>query len=74
MTVWGRRIFGQFRLVVLTLLTILALLVLVAFFPPDGNERAEWAQFIGRLHPLAVHFPIALMLLVTKLKKRKKNK
>jgi uncharacterized membrane protein len=34
------------------------------FLPPDGNERAEWAQFIGRFHPLAVHFPIALILLV----------
>jgi uncharacterized membrane protein len=24
----------------------------------------EWAQFIGRFHPLTVHFPIALILLV----------
>jgi uncharacterized membrane protein len=38
--------------------------MLVAFFPPDGNERADWAQFIGRFHPLAVHFPIALFLLM----------
>jgi uncharacterized membrane protein/mono/diheme cytochrome c family protein len=37
---------------------------LVAFFPPDGRERAEWVQFIGRFHPSLVHFPIALFLLV----------
>ena len=43
---------------------IFIVFALVVFFPPDGNERAEWAQFIGRFHPLAVHFPIALILLV----------
>ena len=32
--------------------------------PPDGTERAELAQFIGRFHPLLVHGPIALILLV----------
>ena len=64
MTVWGHRISGQIRLVFLTLPFILIVLVLAVFFPPDGNERAEWAQFIGRFHPLAVHFPIALLLLV----------
>src|SRR5262245_31289010 len=31
--------------------------------PPDGIERAELAQFVGRFHPLAVHLPIALLLL-----------
>ena len=64
MTVWGHRISGQLRLVFLTLPFILIVLVLVVFLPPDGNERAEWAQFIGRFHPLVVHFPIALILLV----------
>ena len=34
------------------------------FLPPDGVERAAWAQFIGRFHLLTVHFPIALILLV----------
>jgi len=42
---------------------IFIVLVLLVLLPPDGNERAEWAQFIGRFHPLAVHFPIALVLL-----------
>ena len=43
---------------------ILVLSALVTFLPPDGNERAEWMQFIGRFHPLLVHFPIALFVLV----------
>ena len=38
--------------------------VLLVVLPPDGIERTEWMQFIGRFHPLAVHFPIALILLV----------
>lgn len=46
------------------LLPILAVAALVAFWPPDGNERGQLAQFIGRFHPLFTHFPIALFLLV----------
>ena len=64
MTVWGYRISGQIRLGLLTLALILIVAGLLVLLPPDGNERAEWAQFIGRFHPLAVHFPIALILLV----------
>ena len=61
MTLWGHRVS---RLRLLVLVTILIVLVLLLFLPPDGNERAKSAQFIGRFHPLAVHFPIALILLV----------
>jgi uncharacterized membrane protein len=61
---WGQRVSGQFRLRLLTLAPILIVAVMVTVLPPDGNERAEWAQFIGRFHPLMVHFPIALILLV----------
>jgi len=64
MTVWGHRISAQFRLGLLTLAPMLIVVALLVFFPPDGNERSEWAQFVGRFHPLAVHFPIALVLLV----------
>ncbi|MGH8020990.1 MAG: DUF2231 domain-containing protein, partial [Opitutaceae bacterium] len=39
------------------------LLIAALFFPPDGNERSDWIQFIGRFHPLIVHLPIALILL-----------
>src|ERR1051326_1785787 len=54
----------QFRLGLLMLAPILVVAALVAFLPPDGNERADWFQFIGRFHTLVVHFPIALFLLI----------
>lgn len=43
---------------------ILPLPILLVFAPPDGVQRAEFAQFLGRFHPAAVHIPIALLLLV----------
>ena len=43
---------------------IVPLLILLLYAPPDGLQRAELAQFLGRFHPLAVHLPIALLLLV----------
>jgi len=64
MTAWRHGISGKFRTVIFVLPLILVALVLVVFLPPDGGERASWAQFIGRFHPLAVHFPIAFLLLV----------
>lgn len=57
-------ILNRFRLEFAMLLLILVVATLVAILPPDGNERADWLQFIGRFHPLLVHFPIALFLLV----------
>jgi uncharacterized membrane protein len=33
-------------------------------FPPDGHERSSLLQFLGRFHPLIVHLPIGLLLLV----------
>ena len=57
-------IFSRFRFEFAILFPILVVAALVAFLPPDGNERADWLQFIGRFHPLLVHFPIALFLLV----------
>jgi uncharacterized membrane protein len=68
MTPRGGPISGRVRLRLLALGPILVLLLLLVFLPPDGTERAEWAQFIGRFHPLAVHLPIALVLLVPVLK------
>jgi uncharacterized membrane protein len=61
MRVWGHRLSGQY---LFTPASILALAVFLVVLPPDGIERTEWMQFIGRFHPLAVHFPIALILLV----------
>jgi uncharacterized membrane protein len=32
--------------------------------PPDGREHGNFGQFLGRLHPLLVHGPVALLVLV----------
>jgi uncharacterized membrane protein len=40
------------------------LLLLVLRLPPDGREHGNLAQFLGRLHPLLVHGPVALVVLV----------
>ena len=48
--------------------TIIALLPL--FFPLDGKPHADWLQFLGRFHPLLVHLPIGLIVLLPLLVKR----
>ncbi len=40
------------------------LLLLPAIFRLDGKTHANWQQFLGRFHPLAVHLPVGLILLV----------
>ena len=40
------------------------LVVLVKRFPPDGRDHGDLGQFVGRLHPLLVHGPVALLILV----------
>ena len=64
MTVPLHRAPSRLRLGLLALALILLLSALLALFPPDGVERASFAQFIGRFHLLTVHLPIALVLLV----------
>ena len=54
----------RLRLGLLSLALILLLAALFALLPPDGLERASWAQFLGRFHLLTVHFPIALILVI----------
>lgn len=46
------------------LLMIVALLSLPWIFKLDGKQHANWEQFLGRLHPLAVHLPIGLLVLI----------
>jgi mono/diheme cytochrome c family protein/uncharacterized membrane protein len=46
------------------LFVVLLLLFAALNAPPDGVERSDLSQFVGRFHPLAVHLPIALVLLV----------
>jgi uncharacterized membrane protein len=50
---------GGLGFALLLLFTVLALK-----FPPDGLERGALSQFVGRFHPLVVHLPVALVLLV----------
>ena len=40
------------------------LLVLPEIVRLDGKAHADWLQFLGRFHPLAVHLPIGLIVLV----------
>jgi uncharacterized membrane protein len=62
------------RFGLLALAPILLLVALLLLLPPDGVERAEWAQFIGRFHLLIIHFPIALILLVPVLELAGRNR
>jgi len=45
-------------------LALAGLVAVAGALPPDGRERARAAQFVGRFHPLAVHLPIGLLVLV----------
>ena len=39
-----------------------ALLLLPEIIKLDGKPHADWLQFVGRFHPLAVHLPIGLIV------------
>jgi uncharacterized membrane protein len=45
------------------LLVSVALLLLPEIIKLDGKPHADWQQFLGRFHPLAVHLPIGLIVL-----------
>jgi uncharacterized membrane protein len=74
MTQWARHASARLIIGLLALGPILVLLGLLVFAPPDGAERAELLQFIGRFHPLSVHIPIALLLMVPLLELAGRNK
>jgi uncharacterized membrane protein len=40
------------------------LVALARWRPPDGREHGNLGQFVGRFHPLLVHGPVALIVLV----------
>ncbi len=40
------------------------LLLLPWLYKLDGKAHADWQQFLGRFHPVVVHLPIGLILLV----------
>jgi mono/diheme cytochrome c family protein len=50
--------------IVASLLVSLMLLALPFLFKLDGKPHADWQQFLGRFHPLVVHLPVGLILLV----------
>ncbi len=53
------------RVTWLAALLLSAVLLLLPFiFKLDGRPHADWLQFIGRFHPLAVHIPIGLIVLI----------
>jgi len=42
----------------------ISIALLPLFFPLDGKPHADWLQFLGRFHPLLVHLPIGLIVLL----------
>ena len=42
----------------------ISIALLPLFFPLDGKPHADWLQFVGRFHPLLVHLPIGLIVLL----------
>jgi uncharacterized membrane protein len=48
----------------LCLLVVGGLSAMPLLWPADGQERSSLAVFFGRLHPLFLHFPIALLAVV----------
>lgn len=64
----GGRVFSNSRLLTISwiaaLATSAALLLLPWILKLDGRSHADWQQFLGRFHPLAVHIPIGLIMLV----------
>src|SRR5215470_4969115 len=64
MTFSFRSVLERSSFVVVAVVLLLLLTTLLLFAPPDGVERASLMQFVGRFHPLTVHFPIAVLLIV----------
>jgi len=61
--VWQKARQGRRPRVVLGAATVLVLLSLL-FLPLNGQPHADWLQFFGRFHPLLVHLPIGLIVLL----------
>ncbi len=49
---------------IIALLVGAQLLLLPWIFRLDGKPHANWEQFLGRFHPLAVHLPIGFLILL----------
>ena len=63
----SRIFFRKWQTKLLPLASILAIAILLLvplLFKLDGKSHADWQQFLGRFHVLAVHLPVTLILLV----------
>lgn len=55
----------RFRNVPMLILGLSVLLVILPFaLPLDGRPHADWLQFLGRFHPMLVHLPIGMLVLL----------
>jgi uncharacterized membrane protein/mono/diheme cytochrome c family protein len=53
------------RMVWMAALALSVVLILLPWLIKlDGKPHADWQQFLGRFHPMVVHLPIGLLLLV----------
>ena len=59
----GKSRISQAAWVAALILTAL-LLTLPEMIRLDGKSHSDWLQFLGRFHPLAIHLPIGLIVLV----------
>jgi uncharacterized membrane protein len=68
LAVFANRVLPKGKSTRLAWITALALSVALALLPSvvklDGKPHADWQQFLGRFHPLAVHLPVGLLVLL----------
>lgn len=68
MAAGARRLLPKNRTTQAAWLAALLLSVVLILLPwivrLDGKPHADWEQFLGRFHPLAVHLPIGLLVLL----------
>jgi uncharacterized membrane protein/mono/diheme cytochrome c family protein len=68
LSVFANRLLPQSKSTRLAWIVALALSATLILLPwlikLDGNPHADWQQFLGRFHPLAVHLPIGLLVLL----------
>jgi len=59
----GTAMYGK-AVLIASAAAIVVLLLLPVLVSVDGKTHADWQLMLGRLHPLAVHLPIGILLMV----------